>query len=94
MTTHQEIVDALTAIIEREESNGCPMAHPMLVEPAIRRWKSYARRSKNAKHVDWEHRVHDLEKGLLALFPGHNYDAACVRHLAESFAERLRECLL
>lgn len=46
MTTHQELVEALTTIISRESAEGCPMAHPQLIEPAIRRWMSYARRNK------------------------------------------------
>lgn len=93
MTTHQELVEALTTIISRESAEGCPMAHPQLIEPAIRRWMSYARRNKKAKHPDWEHRVHDLEKGLRTLFPDHHYDAACLRHLTESFAETLENLL-
>lgn len=76
----------LEAIIESERKGGCPMASVILIEPAVRRWKSYDRRNKRNKDKSLEHRVLDLTKGLRALFPEHRYDKSCLTHLAESFA--------
>jgi hypothetical protein len=92
--TRMDLPDAvpiLAAIIERERAGGCPMASPGLIEPALRRWKSYERRNKRNKDKSLEHRVLDLTKGLLALYPDHRYDKSCLSHLAESFAEALSQ---
>jgi len=65
------------------------MADESLIEPALRRWRSYERRNKRNKDKSLKHRAHDLEKCLIALYPNHGYDPGCIRHLAESFAEVL-----
>src|SRR5204862_307982 len=36
-------------------------------------------------NTKFEHRVLDLKKGLLALFPDYGYDEPCLTHLAQSF---------
>jgi hypothetical protein len=77
----------LRAIIARERADGCVMADEILIQPALRRWRSYDRRFRRDKSL--AHRARDLEKGLIELFPGHTYDPGCVRHLAEQFAEAL-----
>jgi hypothetical protein len=76
---------ALKSIIEREQKSGCPMASESLIEPALRRWNSYERRNKLNKNKTFEHKILDLKKGLLALFPDHGYDESCLTHLAQSF---------
>jgi len=81
----RELVPILKAIIERERENGCTMAFEGLIEPALRRLDSYERRNRRNKNKTHEHRVLDLKKGLLALFPDHGYDELCLTHLAESF---------
>ncbi|MCJ8332186.1 MAG: hypothetical protein HRT89_17355 [Lentisphaeria bacterium] len=82
-----DLEQKLSAIISYEVEQGCPMAHPTMIAPAIRRWQGYDRRNKRNKDKSLSHRIKDLEKGLIALYPEHNYDPACLRHLAESFAE-------
>ena len=47
------------------------------------------RRNKRNNDKSLEHRTLDLENGLLALFPDHNYDPGIIAHLAKSFAEVL-----
>jgi hypothetical protein len=79
----------LKQIIDRERADGCPMADESLIEPALRRWRSYSRRFRRHRDQSLAHRAHDLEKGLIALFPEHNYDPGCLHHLAESFAAEL-----
>jgi hypothetical protein len=76
----------LTAVIHRERDAGCCMADESLIGPAIRRWKSYERRHRRSKMESLETRAADLKKGFLSLFPAHDYDAACLGHIAESFA--------
>jgi hypothetical protein len=84
----QDVVSALKSIIDRERADCCPMASEGLIEPALRRWRSYARRFKKHKDQSLEHRAHDLEKGLIASFGKEcGYVPGCVRHLARSFAE-------
>lgn len=87
--TPEHIVAQLLAVIDREHGNGCCMADPSLIEPAIRRWRGYDRRNKRNKNKTFEHRVLDLKKGLLTLFPDYDYDESCIGHIAESFAEIL-----
>ncbi|WP_425396381.1 hypothetical protein [Aeoliella sp.] len=87
--TDAELRAAMLDLIHREYADGCCMAHESLIAPAIRRWRSYARRNVKNKNQTLDHRAHDLNKGLVALFPEHNYDPACLGHLAESFAEIL-----
>ena len=84
-----DAVRFLKAIIAEERKNGCPQAMDALIEPALRRWKSYERRFKTHKDKSLMHRTHDLEKGLLAWYPDFTYDPCCIRHLAISFAEAL-----
>jgi hypothetical protein len=84
-------VPILEAIIARERQDGCPMADEGLIGPALRRWKSYERRNKRNKNPSLGHRILDLKKGFLALFPDHTYDEACLAHLAQSFAEVLSQ---
>ncbi len=79
----------LDLIISREQSAGCPMADAQLIEPTLRRWRSYERRFRRHRDQSLEHRAGDLEKGLRELFPTGNYDPGCLRHLAESFATAL-----
>ena len=67
------------------------MASECLIEPALRRWKSYERRNKRNKDKTPEHRVLDLTKGLIALFPDYGYDESCLAHLAQSFAAVLSQ---
>ncbi len=67
------------------------MADEGLIGPALRRWKSYERRNRRSKDQSLEHRALDLKKGFLALFPNHDYDEACLAHLAQSFAEALSQ---
>ena len=86
-----DFVSALKSIVERERESGCPMACESLIEPALRRWKSYDRRNTRNKDKSLEHRVIDLTKGLIALFPDHGYDKSCLTHLAQSFAIVLRQ---
>ena len=76
----------LAAVIQRDRDAGCCMADESLIEPAIRRWKSYDRRHRCSKTESLETRTADLKKGFLFLFPMHNYDEACLAHVAESFA--------
>lgn len=85
----EHVITQLQAVIDREHGDGCCMADSSLIEPAIRRWRGYDRRNKRNRSRTFEHRVLDLKKGLLALFPNHDYDPACIAHLAESFAEIL-----
>ena len=85
----KDAIPLLKTIIDREREDGCPMATETLIEPALRRWRSYDRRFKRHKNKSLSHRSHDLEKGLLELYPKHNYDPGCIRHLAQSFAEIL-----
>jgi hypothetical protein len=87
----QDAIPVLESIIACERQDGCPMADEGLIGPALRRWKSYGRRNKRNRDQSLEHRVLDLKKGLLALFPGHTYDEACLAHLAQSFAEALSQ---
>jgi hypothetical protein len=84
-----DTVPIFDSIIARERKDGCQMADECLIGPALRRWKGYGRRNKHNKNKSLEHRVFDLKKGLLALYPDHGYDEACVAHLAQSFAEVL-----
>ena len=65
------------------------MASESLIEPALRRWRSYERRFKHHKDKSLKHRAHDLEKGLLEWYPDYGYDPGCISHLAQSFAEIL-----
>lgn len=87
----RDAIPILAAIVERERAGGCPMASASLIEPALRRWRSYERRNKRNKDKSFDHRVLDLTKGLLALFPDHGYDKSCLTHLAESFAAALTQ---
>jgi hypothetical protein len=86
-----DVVSMLTAIIDIERKNGCPMASEALIRPAVRRWSSYARRNRRNKNQTMEHRIIDLKKGLLILFPNYNYDESCLTHLAQSFAAVLSQ---
>jgi hypothetical protein len=61
----KDAIPLLKAIIAREKTNGCPMAMESLIEPALRRWKTYDRRFTRHKDKSLKHRAHDLEKGLL-----------------------------
>lgn len=66
------------------------MAHDDLIEPGLRRWRSYERRFPRRHEATLEHRAHDLVKGWKErLFADHSYDGACLQHLALSFAEVL-----
>ena|SRR5688572_9732895 len=85
----EDAIPLLKAVVARERIAGCPMASENLIEPALRRWKSYGRRFKRHKDKSLEHRAHDLEKGLIATYPDYAYVPGCVRHLAQSFAEIL-----
>jgi hypothetical protein len=76
----------LGAIVERERADGCTMADEELIQPALRRWRSYDRRFQRHRDKSLAHRAHDLEKGLLELFPDHRYDPGCIHHLAQQFA--------
>ena len=87
----RDLVAILKSIIERERKNGCPMASESLIEPALRRWNGYEGRNRRNKAKTLEHRLLDLKKGLLALFPDHGYDEACLTHLAQSFVLALRQ---
>jgi hypothetical protein len=86
-----DAVELLRAIIARERQQGCTTASECLIEPALRRWRSYSRRFKNHRDKSQKHRSHDLEKGLLEWHSSFSlgYDPGCIRHLAESFAEAL-----
>ena len=84
-----DAIPLLKAIIDRERKDGCPMATETLIEPALRRWRTYERRFKRHKDKSLSHRSRDLEKGLLELYPKQDYDPGCIRHLAQSFAEIL-----
>lgn len=79
----------LGEVVARERGAGCPMAGEALIRPALRRWRSYGRRFPRHGDGSLAHRAHDLEKGLIALFPDFGYDPGCLRHLAESFAAAL-----
>jgi hypothetical protein len=85
----EDAIPLLKAIIARERKDGCTMASESLLEPAVRRWKSYERRFRRHKDKSLKHRAHDLEKGLLEWFQDYGYDQGCIRHLAQSFAEVL-----
>jgi hypothetical protein len=85
----EDAIPLLEAIIAREREDGCAMASESLIAPALRRWRSYARRFKHHKNKSLEHRAYDLEKGLLESYPDYSYDPGCIRHLAQSFAEAL-----
>jgi hypothetical protein len=89
-----DAIPLLKGIIAREKKDGCTMAMEEFIEPALRRWRSYERRFKRHKDKSFEHRAHDLEKGLLECYPAlgygeFTYDPGCIRHLAQSFAEIL-----
>ena len=84
-----DAIPLLKAIIARERKDGCPEAMETLIEPALRRWKSYKRRLKRHNDKSLKRRVHDLEKGLLEWYPDYGYDPGCIHHLAQSFAEVL-----
>src|SRR5580658_5559075 len=62
-------IPILRSIVSREQENGCPMADESLIEPALKRWRTYERRNRRNKTKSLEHRTLDLKKGLLALFP-------------------------
>lgn len=83
---NQELEDRLLAVIDRERREGCTMADAGLIAPALRRWRSYERRYPKHKDRSHDHRARDLVKGFMALFPDHDYDPGCLKHLAESFA--------
>lgn len=83
-----DVISMLETIVIREQNDGCPMADTSLIEPALRRWKTYERRFKKHRDKSLEHRAHDLEKAFIELYPD-SYDPGCVRHLAQSFAEFL-----
>jgi hypothetical protein len=85
----QDAKSLLQEVIDRERKDGCPMAHESLIEPVLRRWRSYARRNQRNKDKSLKHRARDLEKCLIALYPDHRFDPGCIRHLAESFADIL-----
>ena len=85
----EEAIPLLKAIIERERKDGCTEASESLIEPALRRWRSYERRFKRHKDKSLKHRAHDLEKGLLESYQDYGYDQLCVQHLAQFFAEAL-----
>jgi hypothetical protein len=85
----EDAIPLLKTIILRERQDGCPMASECLIEPALRRWRSYERRFQRHKDKSLKHRAHDLEKGLLEIYPDGGYDPGCIRHLAESFAAAL-----
>jgi hypothetical protein len=87
----QAAYSAIKAIIDREAADGCCMASDSLIEPALRRWRSYDRRTTRSKDHSIEHRANDLRKGWLeTVFDGnHSYDMLCLEHLARSFAEVL-----
>jgi hypothetical protein len=94
---NSKAISALKAIVADERSKGCPMAHESLIEPSLRRWKSFDRRMKQSKDKrrkdkSLTHRSQDLEKGLIEWCvsqPGEGYVSACIEHLAHSFAEVL-----
>ena len=86
------MIASLHAIIAEERADGCPMADPMLIEPALRRWRSYDQRFKRHKAKSLEHRAADLAKGLMQWHiehHGYGYVPPCIRHLAQSFAKVL-----
>src|SRR5262245_53286483 len=85
----EDAIPLLKAIIDRERKDGCTMAHESLIEPALRRWKTYDDASNKDKSL--KHRAHDLEKGLIQSFTDYGYDTCCIRHLAQSFAEVLMQ---
>lgn len=90
----EDAMPLFKAIIAKEKEEGCTMALEEFIKPALRRWTSYERRFKRHKDKSFEHRAQDLEKGLLEWYPalGYgalSYDAGCIRHLAQSFAEIL-----
>ena len=87
----EDALPLLKAIVDRERKDGCTMAHESLIEPALRRWRSYERRFKRHKDKSLKHRAHDLEKGLLETFTDFGYDQLCIQHLAQSFAEVLSQ---
>lgn len=90
-----QLIARLRSIIDREHADGCCMADPVLIDAAIRRWRSYDRRNKRNKHKSFEHRVQDLKKGLMTAWGDPVYsDHACVSHLAESFADILAQDLI
>jgi hypothetical protein len=82
----RHLVSVLKSVIEREREGGCPMACESFAGPALRRWKGYERRNRRNKGKTFDHRVLDLKKGLLAVFPDHGYDESCLAHLVLSFA--------
>ena len=87
-------VSAMKALIAEERGNGCPMADDLFIDPALRRWNSFDRRSKRQRHQSLTHRTQDLEKGLIEWYiqhHGYGYDPACIRHLAQSFAAILND---
>lgn len=65
----RDAVAMLKAIIERERENGCPMASENLIEPALRRWKSYERRNRRSKDKSLDHRASISRRGFLLCFP-------------------------
>ena len=83
---HETLHATLAGIVQRDRDAGCCMADESLIEPAIRRWRSYGRRHRRSKTESLESRAADLKKGFLLLFPMYDYDEACLRHIAESFA--------
>jgi len=85
------IRSAMNELLRRERADGCCMADESLIAPALRKWRSYARRNTKNKHQTLQHRAHDIYKAMVALFPEHNYDPACLRHISESFAGILWE---
>ena len=93
----ESVIAGLNAVIAVERADGCPMADPMLIAPALRRWRSYDRRFKRHRAKSLAHRAGDLEKGLLRWYieqHDYGYDRACLRHLAQSFAKILFECTM
>lgn len=89
-----ELTTQLKRIIEVEHADGCCMADDRLIEPAIRRWRSYARRNKRNKNPSSDHLALDIKKGWLQRWETmfghpHSYDELCLEHLAKSFAEAL-----
>jgi hypothetical protein len=70
----QSLADRLLAIAEAEHQSGSPVAggadahRRETVKVAIRRWRSFSRRSRHPKRATQADRVEDLAKGLCDRF--------------------------
>lgn len=94
----EETIQALLKAIEGAWDAGCPVAGPVarevLAASALRRWRSFDRRTRH-RHASDDARVEDLAKGLRDKFESDRRLVGSLmedyRHLARILAAVLRD---